>query len=147
MRRRVKMSNMLRFTEEDLENYQLRMRKLTTEALCKPREAVITDAPIPDYATDNDQPLSKVKKTLKIVLPFKLPTWNLLLGVNRWQRAKIRHWLHDDPDGISIKAVLDGIVHSGILPDDNSDIIEEVRFTQEKSDTEETEITITWREV
>jgi hypothetical protein len=35
------------------------------------------------------------KKSLVIVLPFKLPTWNALLAMNRWQRAKERHRIHD----------------------------------------------------
>lgn len=43
-----------------------------------------------------------------------------------------------DPDGISAKAFIDGVVGSGLLPDDNSEWIEEITFTQEKSDIEET---------
>lgn len=31
----------------------------------------------------------------KIVhLPFPLPTWNRLLSINRWERKKIRDWIH-----------------------------------------------------
>lgn len=29
-----------------------------------------------------------------ITLPVPLPTWNKLLGVNRWQRKKIRDMVH-----------------------------------------------------
>jgi hypothetical protein len=29
-----------------------------------------------------------------IELPFKLPTWNRLLGVNRWERKSIRDSIH-----------------------------------------------------
>lgn len=31
----------------------------------------------------------------KIILPFPLPTWNRILGVNRWQRKKIRDMIKD----------------------------------------------------
>jgi len=34
-------------------------------------------------------------ENLTLILPFKLPTWNALLAMNQWQRAKVRHWLHD----------------------------------------------------
>ena len=30
----------------------------------------------------------------QIKLPFPLPTWNRLLGANRWQRKKIRDIIH-----------------------------------------------------
>lgn len=33
-------------------------------------------------------------ENLTLILPFKLPTWNALLAMNQWQRAKVRHWLH-----------------------------------------------------
>lgn len=32
-------------------------------------------------------------ETLRLVLPFKLPTWNQLLAMNHWQRAKVREWI------------------------------------------------------
>lgn len=35
------------------------------------------------------------KKTLVIVLPFKLPTWNLLLSCNPWKRKKVRDLIHE----------------------------------------------------
>ena len=47
-----------------------------------------------------------------------------------------------DTDGCSVKAVMDGITKAGILPDDSAKFIEKVSFTQEKSNTEETIITI-----
>ena len=34
-------------------------------------------------------------ENLTLILPFKLPTWNALLAMNQWKRAKVRHWLHD----------------------------------------------------
>ena len=36
---------------------------------------------------------SKMRK-LTIVLPFKLPTWNQLLGMDHWQRKEVRDWIH-----------------------------------------------------
>jgi hypothetical protein len=47
-----------------------------------------------------------------------------------------------DPDGISGKAVIDGIVGAGILSDDSPKQIEEVRFTQSKGKRERTVIVI-----
>jgi hypothetical protein len=49
-----------------------------------------------------------------------------------------------DPDGVSVKAAIDGLVKAGILEDDSGEFIKEVRLTQEidgKKD-EETVITI-----
>ena len=51
-----------------------------------------------------------------------------------------------DPDGLSIKAALDGIVHCGILRDDSAKEITEIRHWQYKvknADEERTEIIIT----
>lgn len=51
-----------------------------------------------------------------------------------------------DPDGLSIKAALDGIVHSGLLRDDSAKEISEIRHWQHKvknAEEERTEITIT----
>jgi len=47
-----------------------------------------------------------------------------------------------DSDGISGKACIDGLVHSGILKDDSPKYVEEVRFSQEKGEPEETIISI-----
>ena len=30
-----------------------------------------------------------------LVLPFKLPTWNQLLAMNHWQRAKVTKWIKE----------------------------------------------------
>ena len=51
-----------------------------------------------------------------------------------------------DPDGLSIKAALDGIVHCGVLRDDSAKEITEIRHHQHKvknADEERTEIIIT----
>ena len=47
-----------------------------------------------------------------------------------------------DVDGLSAKYVIDGIVHAGLLPDDTSKEIEEIRFRQNQSQQECTIITI-----
>lgn len=48
-----------------------------------------------------------------------------------------------DTDGISVKAVLDGIVRAGILADDSAKEIKEIRFKSIKSSEEKTIIEIT----
>ena len=48
-----------------------------------------------------------------------------------------------DPDGISGKAAIDGIVKAGILRDDSPKEVKEVRYSQEKGRPEKTIITIT----
>jgi hypothetical protein len=47
-----------------------------------------------------------------------------------------------DADGISAKAAIDGLVHAGILADDSTEEIEEVRYRQIKVDTSGEEKTI-----
>lgn len=50
-------------------------------------------------------------------------------------RTKVRVVVHSRPtrlhdtDGISIKAVLDGLVRGGVLPDDTAESVSEVTFT------------------
>lgn len=50
-----------------------------------------------------------------------------------------------DPDGISVKAAIDGLVKGGILRDDSAKYISAVTFTQEFSKLEETIIEV-WQE-
>lgn len=47
-----------------------------------------------------------------------------------------------DPDGLSGKAVLDGLVNSKVLADDSAQHVEEIRHAQVKSEVESTIITI-----
>jgi len=47
-----------------------------------------------------------------------------------------------DPDGISAKAAIDGIVLAGVLPDDTAKQVEEITFSQEKISQSEIEETI-----
>ena len=53
----------------------------------------------------------------------------------------IRHRLADH-DNISAKAVIDGVVHAGILSDDSTKQVKEVTFSQEKIGRKEQEKTI-----
>ena len=50
--------------------------------------------------------------------------------------------LNHDPDGVSVKAVLDGIVRAGILADDSAKQIAEITFESRKSKDERTVIEI-----
>lgn len=47
-----------------------------------------------------------------------------------------------DPDGISVKAVLDGIVRAGILTDDSAKQVKQITFESKKSKEESTIIEI-----
>lgn len=47
-----------------------------------------------------------------------------------------------DIDGISGKAVLDGLVMCNVIPDDSPKFVQEVRHTQEQGKVETTVITI-----
>jgi len=47
-----------------------------------------------------------------------------------------------DPDGISVKAVLDGIVRAGLLPDDSCHEVESITFKSILSKEEKTIIDI-----
>ena len=53
----------------------------------------------------------------------------------------LRHRL-TDPDGISGKAVIDGLVHAGVFTDDTTEQIKEITFSQEKIGKTEEEKTI-----
>ena len=48
-----------------------------------------------------------------------------------------------DREATRIKAVIDGIVHGGIVKDDGEDEIKTIRVTKEKGSPEETVITVT----
>ncbi len=52
---------------------------------------------------------------------------------------KLKH----DPDGVSVKAVLDGIVRAGLLPDDSTEQVQSITFESRKSKEERTVIEIT----
>ena len=52
-----------------------------------------------------------------------------------------RKWKHD-PDGISVKACLDGLVRAGLLQDDSTEEIKKVTFESRKCEKDEEEGTI-----
>ena len=62
--------------------------------------------------------------------------------------GKVRLFIHSrrhrlcDADGISAKALIDGLVNCGLLKDDSPEYVESVSYSQEKSKIEETIITI-----
>src|SRR3990167_933261 len=33
--------------------------------------------------------------SIQIILPFRLPTWNQLLAMNRWERQKVVNWIRE----------------------------------------------------
>lgn len=67
---------------------------------------------------------------------------------NRKEVEKVNIHIHSirkrlvDPDGISGKAAIDGLVHAGVLEDDSSEFINQVSYSQEKGKEEKTIITI-----
>lgn len=52
-----------------------------------------------------------------------------------------------DIDGISAKAIIDGIVHTGLLEDDSPTFVKEVSYSQEKSGDAEEETIVTIKEI
>ena len=50
-----------------------------------------------DYA-ENEK-----KLYLRLILPFKLPTWNNLLAMNRFERAKLNKWIKNTVSTFLIK--------------------------------------------
>jgi len=77
---------------------------------------------------------------------------NALLGEKETSGLDTRCHIHvhsrrkrlTDPDGISGKAAIDGLVRSGLLADDKAQYVSEVTYSQEKGSPEETIITLTW---
>lgn len=57
-------------------------------------------------------------------------------------RVHSRRYRLTDADGASAKAVIDGLTQSGLLEADSPEVIQEVRFSQEKISKEEVEQTI-----
>ena len=47
-----------------------------------------------------------------------------------------------DPDGVSVKAVLDGIIRAGLLVDDSTEVIRQITFRSEINKEEKTVIEI-----
>jgi len=66
------------------------------------------------------------------------PRFNSPVNIRVISYRKARH----DTDGVSVKAVLDGIVRAGILADDTSEQIKEITFESRKTKKGEKEKTI-----
>ena len=98
---------MSEYTEQWLQEYQQRTQKHTQLAAQGKKTAKHIQPPTPEQ-TNAPQGKQAQKKRVVIVLPFKLPTWNALLSMNRFQRAKERHRIHN--------AVLAYIASAGGLP-------------------------------
>jgi Holliday junction resolvase RusA-like endonuclease len=66
------------------------------------------------------------------------PTFHSPVTIRVISYRKLNH----DPDGVSVKAVLDGIVALGILTDDSAKQVSEITFESRKSKDERTTIEI-----
>jgi hypothetical protein len=65
----------------------------------------------------------------------KIPTEQLFTRCNIHVHSKRKRLA--DPDGISVKFVIDGLVKSNILRDDSCEFIEKISFSQEKINAKE----------
>ena len=36
-----------------------------------------------------------MQRHVRLILPFRLPTWNALLAMNQWERKRVRDWIKD----------------------------------------------------
>ena len=70
--------------------------------------------------------------------PHENPAFNTPVSIHVISYRKYRH----DTDGISVKAVFDGLVEAGILTGDTSEHIKKVTFESRKSKDERTVIEI-----
>jgi Holliday junction resolvase RusA-like endonuclease len=66
------------------------------------------------------------------------PRFDTRVNIRVISYRKVKH----DPDGISVKAVLDGIVRAGILADDSTEQVKSITFESIKSKEEKTVIEI-----
>lgn len=109
------MSRFDAWTEEQLAAYLARFR----------------DPPVPVADMESTPKLAPKKKNVRQEV---YPKYSINVHSKRRRRV--------DPDGLSAKAAIDGLVLGGILSDDSAAEIAEVTFTQETSEVEETIIEI-----
>ena len=84
-------------------------------------------------------PSNLEQDTGNAVLPKdETPTFHSPVTIRVISYRKLNH----DPDGVSVKAVLDGIVALGILTDDSAKQVKEITFESRKSKEEKTIIEI-----
>ena len=90
----------MRMTQEQLDEYTQRQSRNTPQ---NSHVAAVTHSVLPDKQAVGVTPAKGVKgvklneaqkKSLVVVLPFKLPTWNALLAMGVWQRKKERDRIH-----------------------------------------------------
>lgn len=113
-----KMSNGLNWTEDEVRAY---LGKFKTA----PGVAVQT----PYLESGSKHGLAAKNESQKIY-----PRFSIHIHSRRWRLA--------DPDGISAKACIDGLVSGGILANDSAKEIESVTFSQEKVSKDQAEETI-----
>lgn len=107
-----------------------------------------------------DEILRKGNAKIRSETSIQTPNMELSAGSKQMEKKKTARFtapvnigIHSirkrlcDADGVSGKAVIDGIVKAGILVDDGPDFIREVRFTQEKAKGREEETIITIEEI
>ena len=85
-------------------------------------------------ATDMEQAASN-----EPLAAYEFETLDTPVNIRVISYRKSRH----DTDGVSAKAVLDGLVHAGILRDDSAKQVKKVCFESRKSKEEKTIIEIT----
>ncbi len=89
------------------------------------------NTPLP--ATDLEQDSSDAPVAEKDAARF-----NSRVNIKVTSYRKLKH----DPDGVSVKAVLDGIVRAGLLSDDSTQQVKSITFESIKSKEEKTVIEI-----
>lgn len=117
---------MARFNIQELNDKQ---RQLLAAALAK---EVSRKAPVP--ASNVESSVGHEQVGAGKVAPFDTPTCIHVHSV----RKRLT-----DADGVSAKAAIDGLVHAGVLYDDDPSHVRQVTFSQEQGEPEETIITIT----
>ena len=96
---------------------------------------------------------------LTIILPFALPTWNRILSMKLRERMRLKKFIKiqyhgdhrsrrlADATGRCHKFAVDGLVRSGILPDDSPAYLQEIRETFKQRKNDETVIEVSGAEI
>ena len=60
----------------------------------KPAEKAPVLTPEPQTVKGGGKNKGKIpERNIRLILPFKLPTWNQLLAMNPWERNKVAKWI------------------------------------------------------
>jgi hypothetical protein len=86
---------------------------------------------------------------LKLIIPGRLPSWNKILSMGHWQRAKLKKWQQTEfisALSLSEKWTLDCLRYIGVIRGDEPDKItlETTQRKAAKGEAEHTLITITY---